>query len=104
VGPFKADDMVDLDALEALAAEGRAQLGTRLVAPDIALAGLPEVRTGTDAVARFRSGQTISVDASGAWGLVRVYAKSGEFLGVGEVSEGGYIRPRRVFLRTEENS
>ncbi len=35
-------------------------------------------------------------------GLVRVYDDEPRFLGVGEVSEGGTIAPRRVFLAAEK--
>jgi hypothetical protein len=50
------------------------------------------------------AGQTVSAAQDGAAnGLSRVYGGAGEFLGVGELSDGSQVAPRRVFLTGEKN-
>ena len=49
-------------------------------------------------------GQAIVGHDSEPSGLVRVYDDEPRFLGVGEVSEGGTIAPRRVFLAAEKKT
>jgi len=97
VGDFPAADMHDLSVLEAAAARGADVLRGHLIAPDVALAGLPDVTTDEGSGQRFAGGQSIQTDSEGTPGLVRVYDDSGQFLGVGELSEGGRLAPRRVF-------
>lgn len=97
VGDFLADDMLDLSALEAAAAEGPAALRRHLIAPDVALAGLPAVTINVAEGERFAGGQAVETDSAGSPGLVRVYDDNERFLGVGELIVGGQLAPRRVF-------
>ena len=103
VGDFRAADMVDLAAVEARAEADRAGLRESLLAPDVALAGMPAVTLAQEGDGpRFCGGQAVAGPADRQAGLVRVYAASGEFLGVGECSGDGSIAPRRVFKNSEK--
>ncbi len=102
VGDFQEVDMLDLSALEADAADGAAVLQRRLMAPDMALTGLPAVTVSADDGQRFCMGQALDGHDSELSGLVRVYDDEHRFLGVGEVSAGGIIAPKRVFLPAEK--
>lgn len=101
VGDFQEVDMLDLSALEADAADGAAVLQRRLMAPDMALTGLPAVTVSADDGQRFCMGQALDGQDSELSGLVRVYDNEPRFLGVGEVSTAGTIVPKRVFLAPE---
>ena len=100
VGDFCAADMVDLANVEAIAEENRAGLVESLLAPDVALTGLPAVEVVEGE--KFRGGQALKAAGDGKSGLVRVYATSGEFLGVGERTGDGLLAPRRVFKSSEK--
>ena len=103
VGDFRAADMVDLAAVESQAEVDREGLRESLLAPDMALTGMLAVELSEDADGpRFSGGQAVQGPAGGPAGLVRVYAASGEFLGVGECSGDGSIAPRRVFKSSEK--
>ncbi len=101
VGDFQEVDMLDLSALEADAADGAAVLQRRLMAPDMALTGLPAVTVSADDGQRFCMGQALDGQDSELSGLVRVYDDEPRFLGVGEVSAAGTMVPKRVFLAPE---
>jgi tRNA pseudouridine55 synthase len=98
VGHFRSDDMLDLTSIEALAEESPEALRKRLMPPDMALAGLPQVRLDESAGARFADGQAVPVAEETRTGLARVYGVRKRFLGVGELVGNGQLAPRRVFL------
>jgi tRNA pseudouridine55 synthase len=99
VADFRAEEMVDLKAVEESGAEGPGQLRESLMPPDSALAGLPEVcLDGMDAE-RFCGGQPVAAGEGDATGLARVYGAEHVFLGVGELLGDGRLAPRRVFGR-----
>ena len=102
VGDFLAKDMLDLSVLEADAVDGALVLQKRLMPPDMALTGIPAVTVSAGDGQRFSVGQALVGHDSSPFGLVRVYDDEPRFLGVGEVSEGGTIAPRRVFLAAEK--
>jgi len=97
VGDFRAEDMLDLQGAEAVAAEGPGPLREQLLPPDRALAGLPDVGLENGLAAKFCGGQVVAGGEAGCTGLARVYGENREFLGVGELSGDGTIAPRRVF-------
>ena len=103
LGPFGAADMLPLDAVEALAGEGREALAAKLLAPDAALVELPARQVNAAEARKFRHGQDLEGPAAARPGLVRVYGADAEFLGVGELDAAGRLRPRRVFLGGEKN-
>lgn len=102
VAGFEASDMVEMSAAEALVDAGPEPLRERLLRPDAALSGLPDIAVDEEAAARFRSGQAVAAAAPVADGLVRVYGPGGneDFLGVGVVAGGSSVAPKRVFART----
>jgi len=103
VGHFRADDMLDLTGVEEVAASGSGGLKDRLLPPDTALEGLAAVELDNDGSDRFVVGQVNSVSAPATAGLVRVYGRAKEFLGVGELSDDGQLAPKRVFRTGEKN-
>lgn len=103
VGTFRAADMLDLECLEAAAAEDVVALRERLLPADVALQGLAAVDIDAAAGSKFSGGQAVEAGASGGIrGLVRVYGRNKQFLGVGELAEDGRLAPRRVFLTQEK--
>jgi tRNA pseudouridine55 synthase len=103
VADFRADEMVELSAVEECAAQGPLSLRERLLPPDRALAGLPEVCLDSASAVRFRGGQPVRAAGPEREGLARVYGEEQDFLGVGELREDGRVAPRRVFGRPGVN-
>lgn len=104
VGEFKAADMLDMSTLEADAETGGGALRGRLLPPDAALEGFPALELDATMVAKFSAGQEILISSSAEAGLVRVYGEARTFCGVGELSKGGKLTPKRVFHSGEKNS
>ena len=102
VADFRAEDMIDLAAVEAQAETDREALRAGLLPPDRALLSLPAEVLDAAAGSAFRAGQAVAVAEQGASGLVRVYGPRDEFLGVGELSGDGELAPRRVFKSSEK--
>lgn len=103
VGPFSAEDMLDLAAVEALARESQPALRERLLPPDVALTDFPPVCLDERAALRFSGGQAVTVTAGNGAGLARVYGAGHRFLGVGELVGDGQLAPRRIFLMPVKN-
>jgi tRNA pseudouridine55 synthase len=101
VGSFRAEDMLDLTAVEAQAETDLRSLRQGLLPPDEALSDFEAVEVGSAEAERFVGGQAVHAGLEGAQALVRVYRAGGEFLGVGELSGDGKVAPRRVFRSTE---
>jgi len=95
VGPFREADLISLDALEALAAEGESALDGALLPIDRALADWPSATLEAEAARRFAHGQPVAAEASTPAGRVRVYAAD-RLLGIGEVTVDRQLLPRRV--------
>ena len=104
VGGFRAEDMMDLAAVQAGAARDRDALRRDLLPPDRALTGFPAVELDPAAGAAFSRGQAVSLPAADTTGPRRVYGADGQFLGVGELSREGMLAPRRVFKTSEKTS
>ncbi len=103
VADFRAEEMVDLEAVEQAVLEGPGKLRERLMPPDRALTGLPEVHLDAPAAERFCGGQPVAAGEFGSAGLARVYGEEHLFLGVGELLGEGRVAPRRVFGRPVNN-
>ncbi len=103
VGDFDSANMLDMAAIEALAAKGPEPLRAKLLPADVALKGMPDVSVTAEDAERFCRGQVVKVANGGQKGLVRVYAAGSRFLGVGELVEDGQVAPRRVFLTHEDS-
>lgn len=98
VWPFLEEDMVTLPRLEQSAESGR--LLHHLLPVDAGLANWPQVTLSAVGTERFRHGRAIDNDtlpAATSEGRVRVFDPEGALLGLGEITEGGRLEPRRVF-------
>jgi tRNA U55 pseudouridine synthase TruB len=92
--------MHDLVAVQRAAEEGADALLRHLLPPDRALLHWPEQRLDSVRATRFARGQAVAVDAGTPDDrscLVRVYGTSQGFMGVGELTGTGTLKPRRVF-------
>jgi tRNA pseudouridine55 synthase len=97
VGSFKAEDMLDLSSAEEWAETAPEELTGKLLSPDVALAGWPSVSIESAEAERFCGGQEVDLPEPAAAGLTRVYEGVTQFLGVGEVTPGRRLAPRRIF-------
>ena len=95
VEPFRESDMVSLDELEQAAATG--QQDSLLLPLDAGLESWPEVQLGGEEQDRFTHGNPAPVQETHC-GNVRVYAQSGEILGLGEVRCDHKVHPKRLFI------
>lgn len=96
VAPFPGTAMSTLDSVEANPG------GACLLAPDAALAHLPEVLLDAEGARRLRLGQSVGCpDAELQPGLARVYAAGSRFLGIGQIGPGEtgsrILKPVRLF-------
>ncbi len=99
VGPFDDQNMSQLEALEALAKSGDIDALDQLLLPlDTALMGMPQVELAESSVFYLRRGQAVLVPKAPTEGLVRIYSKSRQFMGVGVVLDDGRIAPRRLLV------
>lgn len=97
VGDFAAVDMLDMAAVEDLAAQDIEALRAKLLPPDVALASMQMVSISAAEAANFSAGQSVEIAAAQTSGLTRVYGAGRKFIGVGEVTRDGQLAPRRVF-------
>ncbi|WP_043318968.1 tRNA pseudouridine(55) synthase TruB [Microbulbifer sp. HZ11] len=100
-GPYHEDDSVTLDALTEERGEGRAEeLDHHLLPADSPASGLPKMILSDDTGYYLRQGQPVmdlQVYRLGDEGdMVRLFLESGEFLGVGEITDDGRVAPRRL--------
>ena len=93
-GPFAVRDAWTLERLEALPDESLSQA---LLPPDRLVADLPAVELAGGPAERFLHGQAVEPGADRTPGHRRVYAAPGpRFLGVGECTPEGRLRPLRL--------
>jgi tRNA pseudouridine55 synthase len=91
VGPFRIEQAVSLDDLQALDEAARRAW---LLPADSLLAALPRVDLEEDQARRFTSGQTLRLQAPE--GACRVYGRESALLGVGEVGPDSRLKPVRL--------
>lgn len=96
VGPYDGAEMVSLETLRGLAAQGMGALDAVLLPMESALAEWPDVRLSDDAAYYLRRGQPVLVPHAPTRGLVRLYARDRRFLGVGQILDDGRVAPRRL--------
>ena len=95
VEPFREADMISLDELVRTAEAG--QQDSLLLPLDAGLESWPVVRLGGEEQVRFTHGNPAPVQETHC-GNVRVYAQSGEILGLGEVRGDHKVHPKRLFI------
>lgn len=98
VDPYTPSQMMTLERLEALAAEGLHALDAVLLPADSALVGWPMLTLDADRARCLRQGQRVPADASWPTGAVRLYAPERGFMGVGSVLPSGELKAERLFL------
>jgi tRNA pseudouridine55 synthase len=96
VGPYTDRELVSMAQLENLRGEGTAALDALLLPMDSALANWPEVKLSDDATYYMKMGQAVLVPQAPTEGWVRIYSKSGKFLGVGCILDDGKVQPKRL--------
>jgi len=96
VGPFDDSQMIDMETLEATAAESMAALDKLLLPMESGLAQWPGVRLSGDAAFYLRQGQPVLVPQAPTEGWVRLYEGESRFLGMGEILDDGRVAPRRL--------
>ncbi|WP_288131027.1 tRNA pseudouridine(55) synthase TruB [Microbulbifer sp.] len=100
-GPYHEDDSITLDELTEERGEDRAEvLDHHLLPVDSPASGLPQMTLDDDTGYYLRQGQPVmdmQVYRLGDEGdMVRLFLESGEFLGVGEITDDGRVAPRRL--------
>ena len=95
VEPFREADMICLDELEQAIAAG--QQNSLLLPLDAGLESWPLIQLDGEEQVRFTHGNP-ALSREVPCGNVRVYATSGEILGLGEVRNDNRVYPKRLFL------
>ncbi len=93
VGPFRIEDAVPWTLVQAGAAPA---LWSAVVAPETAVAALPEVVLGGAAGDAWLNGRSAEARGQAGDGLVRVYGAGRRFLGIGRMLPGGRVKPERI--------
>jgi tRNA pseudouridine55 synthase len=96
VGPFRAENMVTLDQLEALASEGLAAMDRHLLPIEAALADWPELQLTSTTLFYLRQGQPVMIPRAPTSGWIRLLAEDGRFIGIGSVLDDGRVAPKRL--------
>ena len=63
---------------------------------DLGLAHLPKIRVPENLARYIQLGQSVRTESSER-GLVRLYAETGDFIGLGEVTPDSKVSPKRLF-------
>ncbi len=95
VEPFREADMISLDELVRAAEAG--QQDSLLLPLDAGLESWPMIQLSGEEQVRFTHGNPAPVQETQP-GNVRVYARSGEILGLGEVRDDHQVHPKRLFI------
>jgi tRNA pseudouridine55 synthase len=95
-GPFRAEQGVTLDQIEA---EARTDaLDARLLPLEVALQDLPEFPATLEGATRLRNGNPGQVIAHADWGCEGWASRDGQAIAIG-IYQGGELHPTRVFNR-----
>lgn len=93
VGPFHLNEALTLPQLEAMNMEQR---DASLLPVDSLLRALPKILLEDKNSRNFLQGNAISQAASSASGMARIYNMKQIFIGLGEITDEGKIRPKRL--------
>lgn len=92
-GPLTLQSAVRYDLLESLSAEQRL---AKLLPPDTLLYGLPRLDLDAETAANLIHGRRATAPTGQPVGKSKVYERSGQFLGVAEVTSDGRLVPVRL--------
>jgi tRNA pseudouridine55 synthase len=98
-GPYTLASAVTLATLESLGEQGESAVDALLQPMDGPLQDLPAIEVGESASYYLKQGQPVLVPNGPRSGIVRAYATSGLFLGIGEMLDDGRVAPRRLVVR-----
>lgn len=104
VQPYREQQMVGLERLQELEAQGLDALDEMLLPVDSALQSWPKVQVNADMAFFLRRGQPVLVPRVSTLGWVRLYEGSSTFIGLGEVIDDGRVAPRRIMNNTPTDS
>ena len=93
VGPFHLNEALTLPQLEAMNVEQR---DASLLPVDSLLRALPKILLEDENSRNFLQGNAISQAASSTSGMARIYNMKQIFIGLGEITAEGKIRPKRL--------
>ena len=92
---LKLEDAVTIEQLEALAPTARDAL---LLPVEATIDNLPQVVVDSESAYYLKRGQYVWKSGFNQRGPFRIYAETGEFLGLGEQTAEGKIAPRRLIV------
>jgi tRNA pseudouridine55 synthase len=96
-GPFNLSQVVTLETLEALHAEGGHLALDHLLLPgDCGLQDWPDVELPEQTAYYLNHGQAVRVPGSPAFGMVRLRDQNGQFIGIGEMTDDARVAPKRL--------
>ncbi len=95
-GPYRLDEMLELEEVRALAEQGGDALEGTLIPMESALRDWPVVSLTGDVAYYLKQGQAVLVPHAPTEGWVRITGPEHRFIGVGEVLDDGRIAPRRL--------
>jgi tRNA pseudouridine55 synthase len=96
-GPFSEQQAVSLEALDALKqGDEFSSLDSLLLPADCAVMHLAKVEMAASEEFYMLQGQPVQIPGAPSNGVVRMYAESGVFLGIGEMLEDGRVGPKRL--------
>lgn len=99
VVPFEKNTLFTLSALMKIAEEtGEMGLDSCLLPTETALSSYPEVRLTSAAAFYIRTGQAVRAVSDIKNGLVKLMSEDGKFLGLGEATMDGRVKPHRMFV------
>ena len=111
-GPFKLNQAKTLDNLEQICGDGAPELlDSFLLSVDATIEHLPKVKIDSRSAEFFYMGQAVMIPeiykiptCEGSrfveeTDIVRVVSDSGDFLGVGEVTDDSQVQPKRIVVR-----
>lgn len=96
VAPYDEPDMIDLESLAELAAQGFEALARRLLPIDSALAGWPALNVDEACAFYLRAGEPVQIPGAPTQGKTRLYDKRHGFFGLGRVLDDGRVAPERT--------
>ncbi|MBK1727059.1 tRNA pseudouridine(55) synthase TruB [Halorhodospira neutriphila] len=99
MGPYQEPAMWPPEALAERAEQGREALDAALLPMDSALTQYPAVELADDLAHFVVQGQPVFVPKAPTAGWLRLYERSGRFLGMGQVLDDGRVGPKRLVAR-----
>lgn len=97
VGPFSLEHALTLEQLEAMSLDER---DARLLPVDSLLRGFPEIYLDESASGCFLRGHEVAKENVPVTGIARIYDIKQRFIGIGEITQDGRVRPKRLLANT----